>query len=136
LQLDCPINEVDGDSVCDGIAAGAAEAADGFGLQLQRLVTDGADEPSKVFCGECSCRHVSILGSIDRRLQATGENGWKYRKALAPRANRRSFDCASRDKTARGSAQDDNFPIHQVPAPIYRSILPSCARVVGSGAIP
>jgi hypothetical protein len=32
-------------------------------------------------------------------------------KVLALRANRRSFDCASRDETARGSAQDDNFYI-------------------------
>jgi hypothetical protein len=30
-------------------------------------------------------------------------------KVPAPRANRRSFDCASRDETARVSAQDDNF---------------------------
>jgi len=30
-------------------------------------------------------------------------------KVLARRANRRSFDCASCDETARGSAQDDTF---------------------------
>jgi len=29
------------------------------------------------------------------------------------RANRRSFDSASRDETARGSAQDDNSSINQ-----------------------
>ena len=28
---------------------------------------------------------------------------------MATRTNRRSFDCASRDETARGFAQDDNF---------------------------
>jgi hypothetical protein len=34
-------------------------------------------------------------------------------KALALRANRRSFDCSSRDETARGAAQDDSFYIVQ-----------------------
>ncbi len=31
---------------------------------------------------------------------------------MARRADRRSFDCASRDETARGSAQDDTFYIN------------------------
>jgi hypothetical protein len=30
-------------------------------------------------------------------------------KITVLRANRRSFDCASRDEAARGSAQDDKF---------------------------
>ena len=34
-------------------------------------------------------------------------------KVLGRRANRRSFDCASCDETARGSAQDDTFYIKQ-----------------------
>jgi hypothetical protein len=34
-------------------------------------------------------------------------------KVPAPRANSRYFDCASRDETARVSAQDDNFYIAQ-----------------------
>jgi hypothetical protein len=33
-------------------------------------------------------------------------------KVEACRARRRSFDCASRDETARGSAQDDTFYIN------------------------
>jgi hypothetical protein len=41
-------------------------------------------------------------------IGAKGEIG-----EIALRANRRSFDCASRDETARGSAQDDNFYITQ-----------------------
>jgi hypothetical protein len=46
------------------------------------------------------------------------------------RANRRSFDCASRDEAARGSAQDDNFcmnpSIHQSINPsIHQSINPA-----------
>src|SRR5260370_39889571 len=32
---------------------------------------------------------------------------------LALRTNRRSFDCTSREETARGSAQDDNFFINR-----------------------
>src|SRR5260370_9210148 len=36
-------------------------------------------------------------------------------KGSALLANRRSFDCASRDETARGSAQDDNFYINPLP---------------------
>jgi hypothetical protein len=34
-------------------------------------------------------------------------------KVAALRANRRSFDCASRDEAATGCAQDDNFYINQ-----------------------
>jgi hypothetical protein len=32
--------------------------------------------------------------------------------SLAPQANHRSFDCASRGKAARGFAQDDTLSIH------------------------
>src|ERR1700693_2390349 len=35
------------------------------------------------------------------------------RQTVALRADRRSFDCASCDETARGSAQDDNFYMNQ-----------------------
>ena len=57
-------------------------------------------------------RGLTAFSGAEKQGEATGEGGWKWRNALALRANRRSFDCASRDKTARGSAQDDNFSTH------------------------
>jgi hypothetical protein len=54
----------------------------------------------------------SSLGG-PRLRRGTGANGPNnIEKVPALRANRRSFDCASRDETARGSAQDDNFYIN------------------------
>jgi hypothetical protein len=46
-------------------------------------------------------------------------------KVPALQANRRSFDCASRDETARGSAQDYDFYIINHLSPGYMSIHPS-----------
>ena len=45
-----------------------------------------------------------------RSVEAEGAGGTGKGSAL--RANRRSFDCASRDKAARSSAQDDRFYIN------------------------
>jgi hypothetical protein len=39
--------------------------------------------------------------------------GKKLEEVPALRANRRSFDCASCDETARGSAQDDNLYLYR-----------------------
>src|SRR6266550_4754575 len=51
---------------------------------------------------------VECMHPTHRKLR----DGWGTREFVAGRrrtdnGNRRSFDCASRDKTARGSAQDD-----------------------------
>jgi len=40
-------------------------------------------------------------------VKRIGNNAW--RKSRRCEQKRRSFDCASCDETARGSAQDDNF---------------------------
>jgi hypothetical protein len=69
---------------------------------------------------------VECLGSIGRRLWSDGGGDCLTRldlwndggferigntqgESMGLRANRRSFDCAPRDETARASAQDDNF---------------------------
>jgi len=48
-------------------------------------------------------RHMARCGAVVKDKE----------KVLARRANRRSFDCASRDETARGSAQDDTLYSNQ-----------------------
>src|SRR6266851_2496233 len=53
-------------------------------------------------------RHIERRGTAANRQKDT-------EKVPARRANRRSFDCASRDETARAFAQDDNFYINQSP---------------------
>jgi hypothetical protein len=47
-------------------------------------------------------------------------------------AQDRLFDCASCDKTARGSAQDDSFVMDQYPLTFCASILPSVRGVFSS----
>ncbi len=42
-------------------------------------------------------------------LRRTRANKPEIEKVSALRATRRSFDCATRDETTSGSAQDDNF---------------------------
>src|ERR1700734_1225168 len=51
-----------------------------------------------------------------------------FRASSLLRTNRRSFDCASRDKTARGFAQDDRAHTRFIQTS-YRTILGSCSSV-------
>jgi hypothetical protein len=54
------------------------------------------------------------LGGMDIQVDVEGTE-WveNQERVSALRADSRSFDCASRDETARGSAQDDNFYLIQ-----------------------
>jgi hypothetical protein len=62
-------------------------------------------------------RARGVATSYARVYQEWSDVDWsevakELEKVPALRANHRSFDCGSRDETARASAQDDNFYIN------------------------
>jgi methylenetetrahydrofolate dehydrogenase (NADP+)/methenyltetrahydrofolate cyclohydrolase len=73
IALGGAISQQDRDSVNDGIAAIAAQATHGIGLQCERLAAGRADEPLHIFGCECGYAHVFILAGGRRARRDTME---------------------------------------------------------------
>ena len=118
-RVDCAVFGVHANHYRDGVSGVGCGGAAGVFVEQRAAALDGC---------ELALRCIDI----DRTTWEWSEEANKMKKVPAPRANSRYFDCATRDETARVSAQGENFYIAQsFKLKLCRYTLVSCSKVPG-----
>jgi hypothetical protein len=74
----------------------------------------GGNAQDRADCGGAECIDIWSNVGLEQKAKRSGEIvALRANRRFLRRAQDRLFDCASRDETATGSAQDDNFYITQ-----------------------